>query len=549
MQPLNIKTPFAERSYQFASLILILLVPSILIAQSVQLESTNLPLIILDTYGEEIEEDARIMADMMVISNGSDLRNTPLDPPTDYEGLVSIEIRGASSASFPKKSYSFETQDGSGENLNIKLLGMPKENDWILYAPYSDKTLIRNKLAFKLSLDQGHYAPRSKYCELILNDDYVGIYVLMEKIKIDGDRVNITRLEVDDVEGDALTGGYILEVDRDDGDSGWSSLGGNNIYYHHPKADQLEPEQRAYIRDFITDLENSLSGLNYKEPVLGYRSWIDVETAIDYLLVQDLTKNSDAMRYSTYMYKDRDSKDGLLKLGPVWDFNIAFGNNNRPKWWSSTGWGRKNPLSPYLFWWDRLMSDSSFTEQYEMRWLQLRTTSWDLQSILNYIDSNAVLLDEAQQRNFERWPILDNKIFPNPQVYYTYEAEIEHLKQWITERIAWIDSNISTVYDPSGGDPDPFSKWGSLVVPNPFLELATIHFRIEESSYTELAIHNIRGQTISRLLDDQIPAGLHAVDWLAIDRNGRSVPSGVYLYTLRVNGKLEASGKLTRLPR
>ncbi|MBL4654637.1 MAG: CotH kinase family protein, partial [Bacteroidia bacterium] len=145
--------------------------------------SSNLPLVIINTNGQTILDDPRIVADMGIIYNGIGNRNNLTDTSNNYDGQISIELRGSSSLGFPKTSFSLETQDSSGNNLNVSLLGLPKENDWVLYAPYSDKSLIRNVLTYKLGNDLDWYAPRTVLCELILNGQYWGVYVLTEKIK------------------------------------------------------------------------------------------------------------------------------------------------------------------------------------------------------------------------------------------------------------------------------------------------------------------------------------------------------------------------------
>ena len=159
--------------------------PPVGLSSDVVFESSNLPIIKIKTNGLDIPYDPRIIAEMGVINNGPDMRNNVDNPATDFAGRISIEIRGAISRKFPKKSYALETQDADGDNANVSLLGMPAENDWILHAPYSDKTLMRNVLAYHLAWQTGHYASRTRYCELLVNDEYMGIYVLMEKIKID----------------------------------------------------------------------------------------------------------------------------------------------------------------------------------------------------------------------------------------------------------------------------------------------------------------------------------------------------------------------------
>ena len=222
-------------------------------------DESNLPLIIIDTYGAEIPDEPRIPAYMGIIDNESGF-NQLTDDFNDYDGHITIERRGNSSQWNDKRPYRFETVDQDGENKNVELLGMPEENDWVLYAPWQDKTMIRNVLAYQLSNDMGRYASRTRYVELYLNGDYQGIYVLMEKIKRDNDRVNISKLNPEEIEGDDLTGGYILKFDwffTGDNIGGFQSENDGTTYnYHYPKPSDIVPEQEEYIQNYIDDFEN-----------------------------------------------------------------------------------------------------------------------------------------------------------------------------------------------------------------------------------------------------------------------------------------------------
>ena len=226
-------------------------IPAIILSQEVQ---SNLPIIIINTDNQTILDDPRVVCDMGIINNPH-ITNNSTDDYNEYDGKISIELRGSTSQSFPKKSYSFETQNVKGENNNISLLGLPEENDWILYAPYSDKTMLRNVLSYSLSEKMGNYAPRTRFCELIINNEYQGVYVLTEKIKRDKNRVNIKEIEEADI-----TGGYIIKIDRPASgslESQWATnstaVSGGTLYcqYHYPKSSDINDEQKEYIKNFI----------------------------------------------------------------------------------------------------------------------------------------------------------------------------------------------------------------------------------------------------------------------------------------------------------
>ncbi|NBP30506.1 MAG: spore coat protein CotH, partial [Flavobacteriia bacterium] len=197
----------------------------IFVHSQVNLTSSNLPIVkIVVPAGQQINDNTRIVCDMGVIDNPNNI-NLINDPLNNYNGKISIEIRGSTSQQYPKKSYGFETQTTLGTNNNVSLMGLPVENDWILNGPYPDKTLLRDAMTYELSRKMGHYASRFRFCELLINNQYLGVYLLLERIKRDNDRVNIARLDQDDLAGDSLTGGYIVKVDKLTGESGttWNS--------------------------------------------------------------------------------------------------------------------------------------------------------------------------------------------------------------------------------------------------------------------------------------------------------------------------------------
>jgi hypothetical protein len=409
--------------------------------------SSHLPIIVIDTDGQDIPDDnPRIIAQMGVIDNGDGIVNNLSDPFNDYDGRISIEHRGASSLMFPKKNFSLETQDSLGANLNIQLLGLPGENDWVLHGPYSDKTQMRNVFTFRIANVMGRYASRTRFCELFLNDNYRGVYVLMEKIKRDGDRVDIAPLDPDDTQGDSLTGGYVIRIDWYEGaGSGWTSFNSDdpiNFAYHHPQADNLTSEQKSYIKNYVTQFENTLAGSGFKDPENGYRKFIDTESFVDYLIVNEFSRNVDGFSISVYMHKERDSRGGKLFMGPVWDFNLAYGNQYEGDFWEPERWVWQWGLDPIPFWWERLHEDPYFTEMLNCRWFSLRKNILSLDSIYNLIDGYIEELGPAIDRNFERWPVLGVEIWPNHFVGETYEEEIEILKWWIAERLDWLDDNM-----------------------------------------------------------------------------------------------------------
>jgi hypothetical protein len=411
-----------------------------------EFESSHLPIVVIDTNGQQIQDSLRIIVSMGVIDNSEAQTNYITDPFNNYNGNISIEIRGSSSQSFPKKQYGFETQDDNGENLDVGLMGLPEENDWILYAPYSDKSLIRNAFTYDLAREMGNYASRFRFCELIIDEDYKGLYVLLEKIKRGSNRVNINKMDSEDNYGDALTGGFIFKKDKIEGNytDGWYALpipGEYNMYYqfHYPKPNTITAAQREYIITYFNEFEAFMASDEYNHPETGYDTIINVNSFINFYIINELSNNLDGYRLSTFLYKDRNSIDGRLNLGPVWDYNIAFGNADYHFGWETEGWEMEYNIANKPLWQRRIWEDPEFRDNFNIRWNQLRSTILSDENIDEMISALVDKIGDAQDRNFERWPILNEYIWPNYYIGAIYQNEVNYLKNWIHERAEWMD--------------------------------------------------------------------------------------------------------------
>jgi hypothetical protein len=515
--------------------------------------TSNLPIIAIDTDGAVIPNNNRIAVHMGIVDNGPGTRNSIQDTFYGYDGRISIELRGNTSLDFPKKSYAFETQDDDGENNNVSLLDMPTENDWILYAPYSDKSLMRNTLTFDLARDIGRYAPRCKFCELIINGDYRGIYVLMEKIKRDNDRIDIAGLTPADTAGDALTGGYVLKLDWEDYKSnGWySPIDGTLFHYHHPQKSDLLPVQRDYIKQWIIAFEYALAGDDFLDPQTGYRNYIDIGSFVDYFMSVELAHNADSYRISTYMYKERDSQGGLLSFGPLWDFNLAYGNQDEGPFGSHRRWSWEIGLDDINFWWEQFLHDSVFVDQIQTRWAELRTSFFSTDYIHQAIDSMALYLDEAKERNFTRWPVLGEWVWPNAFVGETYEEEVEYLKIFIVNRLDWVDEHIPDLgFEPTipdtVEDEEPITRYLINAYPNPFQSDISVQVYIAFDRPVRIDIYNVLGKKIKTLVDGQYEADTHTFPWDGRDGDGLPVTDGLYLAVVKINYERRATLKLVK---
>ena len=429
--------------------------------------SSNLPIAVIDTFGKSVGQttETQTLTFAGFIDNKSRGRARMTNAP-DFMGRAGLNIRGKSSEGFAKKQYHFETLDENNTDKDVSILGFPAESDWVLSAPYSDKSLMRNFLTYKWSNDMGQYAVRTRYIELFLNtngqgvsmDDYVGVYILMEKIKLGKNRVNITKLEPSDNAEPNISGGYIIKKDKlDSGDLTFNTSKGQSLIHLEPDRTEITQEQMNWIKGYINEFEAVLYGPDFTDPIDGYAKYIDVGSFIDTHILVELTKNIDGFRLSTYMFKDRGGK---LNMGPVWDYNLSLGNANYLDGWIPTGWYYDLLSAGDYPWWRRLFQDPEFQLRYADRWFVLRQNLFDTGMLLQDIDDIVGLLGEAQVRNFDRWTILGTYVWPNWFIAQTYQEEINWMKDWLEERLAWMDTQIGAEYATA---PPLFSRQGGQV--------------------------------------------------------------------------------------
>jgi CotH kinase protein/Lamin Tail Domain/Secretion system C-terminal sorting domain len=415
---------------------------------------SNLPIVLITTdNGATIPNEPKIGGDLKIIYRGEGQRNYLTDESNssflNYNGRIGIEVRGNTSATNPQKPYGFETRlaDNSTSN-NVSILGMPSENDWILLATFQDKSLIRDYLAYDLARSIGMYASRGKYVEVLLNGEYIGVYILEEKLKRDKNRVDITELLISEETSPEITGGYLLQEDD-----------GGVITNPHPNntANNLltieEPEIGTtsminYLQNFFNNLDSVTEQPNLANLENGYPSLIDTYSFYNYFMINEYFNNTDAYSRSTFYHKDRNGK---LVFGPVWDFNLAAGNSKQtgatvPDHWElKTGYFR----GPTFL--NRIFDEPTFRCHFAKRWQLLRLPNMPLNTtrVNEKIDSIANTLAEAQVRHFDKWPILGTCSYLDPPgcaTRLTYQAEVDHFKQFLAAKGAWIDANILAGY-------------------------------------------------------------------------------------------------------
>lgn len=535
--------------------IFLLFVIPVYLKSQVNLTSSNLPILVITTEGNnEIVDEPKIDAHLGIVWNQNGQINIIDDGYNHYDGKIGIEIRGASSQWFDKKSYSFEARNADDSNNNVPLIGMPEENDWVLHGPYSDKSLMRNAITYIMAGWIMDYAPRVRFCEVMINEAYKGVYLLTEKIKRDKNRVDISKMTLDDNDGDELTGGYIIKMDKAAGDENDSWTSGylpqegawqqTNFLYHYPKPNDITQAQSSYIQGFIRDFEMNLKSADYDHPTKGYRKYIDVQSFIDFMMINEIGRNVDGYRLSTFMYKDRESIGGKFKKGPVWDFNLAYGNVDYCIGPGTSGWALDfNQVCPddfwiIHFWWDRLRQDESFYFEAQERWKTLRQDKLSDERIFNMVDSLADLLNVAAGRNFQKWNILNDYVWPNSFVGSSYQSEVNFLKNWLQARLAWLDGNFQKFGAPIY---DPRSYFNPKAYPNPFQEEVTFQYYVEEEEDVEVWIYNSIGQLVSVLQDFD-----HLNGESSVTLNSRSLTNGIYFYTVWIENRKVEEGKLIK---
>lgn len=434
----------------------------------------------LNTSCTQLDEDIKKTASIKVVDNATGLNN--INGPYTLEGFVGIEFRGDTINStdktvYDKRSFSVETRDINGNDFNVKLLGFPLENDWIFQGPYIDKSLVRNALVYDLVREMGWYAPRAKffnlvkdkaeldfsgggYPEIIFKPVYEGVYVLLERIKRDDDRVDISVLNQTEIELPGMpradvTGGYIVEVDENIGGNvtGWqSSTGSWNYLFEYPAWDNIAFQQATYIKGIFDSFETIMNSPEFNNPSTGYQAYINEASFIDFIIVQEFTKNVDGYRKSSYFYKDKTPKDSLIYAGPVWDFNLAMGNASIFDGSVTTGFQYEfnnnfNDPQQVPEYWSKLMADEAFAAKVACRYNQLRGTVLSNENVFSKIDSFASVLQQSADLNYQRYPVLDVSLVQfAPATFNVYQDAIDDLKSWLNNRFVFLDEQWQGAY-------------------------------------------------------------------------------------------------------
>ncbi len=458
----------------------------------------------VEFYGHEGEGDDSnlfMIGGLPTVSIHTEGNVEPYDKITDIPSIISIigdkgnniiaqtggtRERGNYSRTFPKRPYRIKFD--SKQNV---LDAPAKAKKWTLINNYGDKTLMRNLIAFHLSsVFEMPYTPYGTAVNVIMNGEYKGCYQLCDQIEVNKNRVNITEMKPTDNEGEALTGGYLIEVDAyaEDEISWFTSSNSTRVTIKSPDEDEITTEQSNYIRNFYSNMENN------------WRTYLDTNTFLRHFLVGELSGNTDTY-WSVYMYKQRG--EDKLYVGPVWDFDIAFENDNRTypinnhtqwvyQYGSVEGYMRTLTTN--------IINDNTTKAQLIDIWDEARHNGIDEESLLAFIDNMSEQLQESQKLNFTRWNIMNQYVHQNPRIYGSYQGEVNNVKNYLKERITWIDNKLGYTFVPRDPEPEPEPE------PDPVDGIHSLRVNFD----LPYQVYSMYGQLVSTNLN-AVPDGVYVV--------------------------------------
>lgn len=460
-----------------------------------------LPVLVFQTSGQAVQERTRVPGSLTLLT--PNLEQEAAFTLSSSSGKAELSVRGNSSFYYPKKSYRLELQTAQGKDRKVSLLGMPADSDWVLYGSATDRTFVRNVLGQELWRSTGRYAVRWRFVEVFvitnrtdlpetdphelalalpgvldaltitglssaaqsfsntqdhaalnLAESYSGLYLLMEKLKRGKNRVNIKHLRPEHAMEPEISGGYIIKKD-DQGRGQRGLLTGQEfgLRYEEPKETELTAAQKQWMAKYLDDFEKALFGQGFRDPVNGYRKFIDVESFIDFHWLVEVAKNADGFMFSQYMHKDRGGK---LTMGPVWDWDNAFGNPHFSGQ-RTNGWRFESATDPDYTWYRRLFEDPDFLQRYMDRWSELRTNIFATSNVLQQVYAISDATKGTHRRNAMLWEEGPNASI-RARAGVTYDDEVRGLKEWLVGRLAWIDNQdfpkpVAQVLPKSESDP------------------------------------------------------------------------------------------------
>ena len=376
------------------------------------------------TCNEEVPDDPKIPCELLI----QEQAGTVL-----YDGWAGVELRGRSSSSFPKPHYGVELWEGqSGPPTGENFFSMGRDSDWILNGNYADRSLFRNKLSFDLFqqyTEQG-YATETVLCELSLNQSWLGVFTLGERIKRDDDRVDL----LEDPQG--LGGSFIVKSDDGGGGIVASPSTYGEWFLVYPKADEISAQARIGVVEALEAWEGAALGPDPCNEATGIFAKMDLDSAVDWVLIQELSKNNDAYFLSIYVYRDLDEK---LQLIP-WDHDLAWGGypvgNCHAQDWIA--------YRPSLI--QAMASCPAFQDRLTERWFELREDALSQDNILLRMELYRDVIGDVAYDNFDVWLMEDIEFSWDDTNWLcpvsTYDEEMTRFQEWVSARLDWMDTNI-----------------------------------------------------------------------------------------------------------
>ena len=400
---------------------------------------SNLPIIVINTCGNTINNENHVRSKMKIIFHEDESRNYMADTSDlrnlNYDGDIEIKIRGNTSQYTPKKPYAIHTIHAADENNNVSLLGLPPENDWILINFAFEPSYIRDFISYGLSEKMGNYAPRCRFCEVVIDGDYMGLYIFTEKQKAGKYRINIEK-QPEQLHAQDTSHGYIFRADRDINRTSWfdypyHTYNCDSIMYSiiYPKAEHIRQTEIEYIKDYYDEFTEKIHAQNEAIDV-GFPSMIDIQSFIDFMLVGEFSSNVDIYQLSTFFHKDTKGK---LRAGPVWDFNLTFGNDIQTNRSRYNVWQFYNNTNEGAKFWKDLFDNPTYRCHMSKRWHELTAEGQPLnyESVCTFIDDAQSIIAEAVPRDCARWQTTNHQT-----------SNIDSMKNWIQKRIEWMNNNI-----------------------------------------------------------------------------------------------------------
>ena len=438
----------------------------------------DLPVVVLDSYGAgAVGDDWRSTAFMAFAPSPGGTTNLTAAP--ELVSRAGYHLRGQSSRMFAKLPYRLELRDNTDDDLDLPLLGMPAESDWVLRGPFSDKSLVREALVLDLGRELGLQVPRYRFVEVYVNedaqpvssDDYRGVYLLLETIKNQKNRLDLKSLDEDDVTPPKVEGGYILKFEWLAAEGTTLTCTGSSscwtdLELHDPE--ELVPAQQAYITDYVQRFHDALHSSDPANPTTGYPAYIDVDSFVDQVVVNELSREMDSYIRSQYFYKDRGGK---LVAGPLWDYDLAFGVGGYFGNEQTSGWQFDQVRTPAgNDWFRTLMHEPTFVNRVKVRWQELRRGALSDANLRTRLDVLTAPLSAAATRNFQKYPNLTTSLI-GPFITSTtptWQGQVQDLRSWLLRRTAWLDSSAGW-----GGPTTPLPTTEPTTTPEPTPEPTT----------------------------------------------------------------------------